>query len=99
METDWSSCFIFDGLTTYNLPKEKLGIMLFDFSFGKLYIVNPSKLLSLISWMWVCIANHTKWDWYAQIKKNSRNLTKWHGWIATLEHQSSITAQEMHELL
>ena len=49
--------------------------------------------------MLVCKANHTKFlDWYAQIKKITRNLTIRHGWIATLKHQNSITAQETHEL-
>ena len=34
----------FDGLTTYNLPKEKSKSIMPSFSFGKLYVVNPSKI-------------------------------------------------------
>ena len=43
--------------------------MLSSFLLASYKNFNPSKLLSLTLWFLVCIANHTKLDWYAQIKK------------------------------
>ena len=63
METDWSSGF----LILFFCWKIRHYTCLFPY--GKLYELQSIKTHFLTLWKLIFLANHTKSDWYAQIKK------------------------------